>query len=412
MSSFQGPGTGISGTSNQFTVGYAQSSGYSNGYAPSAGNINGYAPSAGYANQSAATAQNIQSMQGMNGTNWAWSGQNGTPNHLWGGNVGSQYAVWQYGQMYAAAAGYATYAGSTGNINGTAGVVGYTYHINIQGIGNQANWAWNGRSGTPSHLWGSNDGTYMAVWQYTQMTAGNAGYASSAGGAGGAAGYASGTTANQVYSTGYVYGNSYNFGNVGVINYGNSTYGAGQTTGAINTIFIQGGNYGAFFNFKRTSGGNSADRFVIYYNPENNGQQFGYWNGGWGNGSDGREKEEISDLSSTDAVKFIKELRPRKFRLKNSDDGKLKTGFIAQEVLSVAPDEEYMHIIGNGQRYLDAGGSLDITNLDSRESNTIPTLGLSLENFVSPLVKTVQTLMDDIKVLQDDVTELESIRLV
>jgi hypothetical protein len=44
--------------------------------------------------------------------------------------------------------------------------------------------------------------------------------------------------------------------------------------------------------------------------------------------------------------------------------------------------------------------------------DTVPRLGLSLENFTSPLVKTIQALMDDVKVLQDDLTELESIRLV
>ena len=405
MSSFQGPGTGISGTSNQFSVGYAQSSGYSNGYAQSAGNINGYAPQAGYANQSAATAANIQSMQGMNGTSWAWAGQNGTPGHLWGGNVGSQYAVWQYGQMYAAAAGYATYAGSTSNINGYATVVGYANQLAVQGgNGTATTWAWAGQGGTPGHFWGSNDGAYMAVWQYAQMVAANAGYVNNTPYAN-ISGYTN-ITANQVNTTQYVYPNTYNFGNIGVVIYGSSAYN-GNYTGVINTLFIQGGNFGAFFNFKRSTGGNSGDRFVVYYNPENNGNQYGYWNGGWGNVSDAREKDEIADITSSDAIKFIKELRPRKFRLRNSDDGKLQTGFIAQEVLSVAPSEEFLHIVNNGQKYLDAGASLDISNLDS-VSNTVPGLGLSLENFVSPLVKTVQALMDDMKVLQDDVTELES----
>ena len=405
MSSFQGPGTGISGTSNQFSVGYAQSSGYSNGYAQSAGNINGYAPQAGYANQSAATAANIQSMQGMNGTSWAWAGQNGTPGHLWGGNVGSQYAVWQYGQMYAAAAGYTTYAGSTSNINGTATVVAYANQLAVQGGGGTATtWAWAGQGGTPNHFWGSNDGGYMAVWQYTQMVAANAGYVTNTGYAN-ISGYTN-AAANQVNTTQYISPSAYNFGNIGVIIYGSALYN-NNTTGFINTLFIQGGNFGAFFNFKRSTGGNTADRFVVYYNPENNGTQYGYWNGGWGNTSDAREKDEIADITSSDAIKFIKELRPRKFRLRNSDDGKLQTGFIAQEVLSVAPSEEYMHIVNNGQKYLDAGASLDISNLDS-VSNTVPGLGLSLENFVSPLVKTVQALMDDMKVLQDDVTELES----
>jgi hypothetical protein len=37
--------------------------------------------------------------------------------------------------------------------------------------------------------------------------------------------------------------------------------------------------YGMIWNFKRSSGGNTGDRFIIYYNPENNNRQYGYFNG-------------------------------------------------------------------------------------------------------------------------------------
>ena len=52
--------------------------------------------------------------------------------------------------------------------------------------------------------------------------------------------------------------------------------------------------------------------------------------------------------------------------------------------------------------------SLDIENFDSEASNNAPTLGVQYEAFTVPLIKVVQTLIDDIKLLQIDVTELES----
>lgn len=193
--SFQGPGTGISGYSAQFTVGYANT----------AGNINGYAPSAGYANQGAATAANIQSAQGINGSSWAWSGQPGTPGWLWGSNASGQYAVWQPANItvgYATNSGYSTQSGTAGyaqvggNINGyapsagyatnagyasNAGSAGYSTNNGVQYAGpggniQAGNWAWQGQNGTPNHFWGSNQGTQMYVWQAGQMTVGTANY--------------------------------------------------------------------------------------------------------------------------------------------------------------------------------------------------------------------------------------------
>jgi len=99
--SFQGPGGGISGTSNQFSVGYAQSAG---------------------------SATNINSANGINGTTWAWSGQPGSPGWLWGGNAAGQYAVWQPGNLqvaYAGNAGYAGYAGYAENAKRTGLSGGY-----------------------------------------------------------------------------------------------------------------------------------------------------------------------------------------------------------------------------------------------------------------------------------------------
>ncbi len=148
--SFQGPGTGISGYSAQFTVGYANS----------AGNINGYAPQAGNANS--------LTVQGIGGTTWAWAGQPGTPNHFWGSNQGGYHAVWQMGQITVGTANY-----TNGNIGGTAPSA--TNINSAQGI-NGTNWAWAGQPGTPGWLWGSNQSGYYTVWQPGQITVGTANY--------------------------------------------------------------------------------------------------------------------------------------------------------------------------------------------------------------------------------------------
>ena len=411
MSTFQGPGTGISGTSNQFSVGYAQSSGYSNGYAQSAGNINGYAPQAGYANQSAATAANIQSAQGVNGTNWAWSGQGGTPGHLWGGNVGSQYAVWAPNQMYVGSSGYATYAPSAVNVNGYATVGGYANQLGVQTT-NSTTWGWAGQNGTPSWMWGSNDGKYIPIWQFGNSYVGSAGYAPTASYAN-YSDHPQSSQGNYAQSAGTVNGGSYSLQGAGITGLTSLGYN-GLYSGYVFGIFIQG-VLGSFFNFKRSTGGNTADRFVVYYNTDGyqaNYNQYGYWNGGWGQVSDAREKEDIDDLDETKSTNFIKNLRPRKFRWNNSSDqGKhRRSGFIAQEVLSVAPSEEYMHIVNNGQKYLDAGASLDITNLDS-VPDTVSKIGVSQMEIVSPLVKTVQALMKDIEDMKTTVALMKKINI-
>jgi hypothetical protein len=117
--SFGGPGTGISGYSAQFTVGYTNSAGNINGYAPVAGNINGYAPVAGNINGYAPAAGQSNSLQlnqgGLGSTNWWWQGQGGTPGHLWGSNDGYNHYVYQYNQMYVGTTGYCN-----GNIGGYA----------------------------------------------------------------------------------------------------------------------------------------------------------------------------------------------------------------------------------------------------------------------------------------------------
>jgi hypothetical protein len=263
--SFQGPGTGISGTSNQFAVGYAQSAGYTQGniggnapnatyatYAGSAGNINGYAPTAGYANNLA--------VQGIGGSTWAWAGQPGIPNHYWGSNQGGYHAVWQANQ------GYVGYAGSAGNINGYAPSAGYANqasNINITSA-TQGQFGWQGQNTTPSWLWGSNQGNIETVFAPGNLSVGYAGYAGSAGNINGyapSAGYAGyAGYANQCYIASQAYVAQYVNQAGGFPRAGrNGAYGgqwgqgvAGynqQGTYAFSDYYVQYGNYYSFYGY-------------------------------------------------------------------------------------------------------------------------------------------------------------------
>jgi len=190
MAQFQGPGSGISGTSNQYLVGYAQGTGYTQG------NIGAGIPSAGYANQSSATAQTLQ-LTSASSSNWAWSGQSSNPAWLWGSNQGNSDTVYSPGSLQVS---YAASAGSAGNINGYAPYASQTMHLNVNNATNNSTWYWQGQGGTPNHLWGSNDGVNMYVWQYNQMTFGTSNYCSgSIGGYAPVVGYA--PNANNSYAS-------------------------------------------------------------------------------------------------------------------------------------------------------------------------------------------------------------------
>jgi hypothetical protein len=169
--SFQGPGTGLTGTAASLTAGYAQS----------AGNINGYAPSAG-------SATNINSANGINGSSWAWSGQPGTPGWLWGANVAGQYAVWQPANItvgtanytngniggYAPQAGYANQAAAytNGNIGGRAPVATYADYAggagNINGYAPSAGSVTNAYGGQTKAWAFSTNGNSAGVSQFQQ----------------------------------------------------------------------------------------------------------------------------------------------------------------------------------------------------------------------------------------------------
>ena len=254
--SFQGPGTGISGYSAQFTVGYANGAGNINGYAPVAGNINGNAPSL--------------SVQGIGGSTWTWAGQPGTPGHFWGSNQGSQMYVWNAAQMTVGTANY-----TNGNIGGTAPSA--TNINSAQGI-NGSSWAWSGQPGTPSWLWAGNASGQYTVWQPGQITVGTANYTNgNIGGyapvAGNINGYApvSGD-ANRVYANQYSYlrGNWLYSGNARLRGTGDDVVIYGGTTsfpgnGGNAAIGITIGNFGRCATTGHTCYTNNSLQYVYSY---------------------------------------------------------------------------------------------------------------------------------------------------
>ena len=248
MAQFQGPGSGISGASNQYLVGYAQGTGYTQG------NIGAGIPSTGYANQSSATAQTLQ-LTSASSSNWAWSGQSSNPAWLWGSNQGNSDTVYAPGALQV---GYAGYAGSAGNINGNAPTSGYTNNLAIPyGPNGYSNWYWQGQGGTPGHLWGSNDGQAMYVWQYGQMTFGTSNYCSgNIGGYAPLTGYA--PNANNAYAS---------------LQQGNSCGANAQLLGAQGHTRAgrnaPNGNYWGFWAGYYTQGGYGQANF--------NNQFGGYW---------------------------------------------------------------------------------------------------------------------------------------
>jgi hypothetical protein len=329
--SFQGPGSGISGTSNQFAVGYAQTAGNINGYAPlagqstyatyagSAGNINsyaplagqstyaqtaGYAPQAGYANQAAAYTN---------------------------GNIGGN----------APQATYAVYAGSAGNINGYAPAAGnantaaYANNLAVQGIGGST-WAWSGQPGIPNHYWGSNQGGYHAVWQSNQ------GYVGYAGSAGNINGYA--PSAGYAGYAGYA-------GSAANINGYAPSAGTASNVGA-GPLPVWAPNGGPIYNVV----GNGTNMTQLYSTGVGgvNGQQAAGFQGNWsayfGYGiysggrvyvaSDKRIKKPVLDEETPQYIDIVNSLQVERFTYVDTtkEGTSPNTGFYAQDVESIIPE--------------------------------------------------------------------------
>ena len=336
--SFQGPGTGLTGTGASFTAGYAQSAGNINGYAPaagnatyavyagSAGNINGYAPQAGYANQSAVTSQTLQLTSASSST-WGWQGQNSTPAWLWGSNQGNSDTVFAPGNLsvgyansagningYAPAAGnatYAAYAGGAGNINGTAPTATYANNLAVQGIGGST-WAWAGAGGIPNHYWGSNQGGYHQVWQANQ------GYVGYAGSAGNINGYAPAA------------GNVQQSGNYPVwVTGGSNIYAVIGGGGGYSQMFNNGVNY-IIGNQAAAYQGTFSGYFAYSV----------YCAGRFFIASDKRTKKRVTDGERPQYLETVNKLEVERFKfvdtVKNGES--TVTGFFAQDVESVIPN--------------------------------------------------------------------------
>ena len=268
--SFQGPGTGLTGTAASLTAGYAQS----------AGNINGTAPTATYANNLA--------VQGIGASTWAWAGQPGIPNHYWGSNQGGYHAVWQANQ------GYVGYAGSAGNINGYAPSAGYAQSAgNINGYAPSAGYAnqasnviftqsanatqqgqfgWQGQNTTPSWLWGGNLSSQSTVFAPGNLSVGYAGTAGYTNGNIGGnapnatyAGYAG--SAGNINGYAPVAGNIYGYApSAGVADHGVSTnyLGSGAQFGGANAFSRagrsrDGGTYGYWAAYNQQTNASYAN---------------------------------------------------------------------------------------------------------------------------------------------------------
>lgn len=124
-----------------------------------------------------------------------YSGQAGTPTWLWGTNDGATVAVWNpanFSVNYATSAGtattagYATSAGSatsaTSATSASSATLATKASTLAQGGGNGTamTFSYAGQSGTPTYVWGTNDGTSILVWSPANFSVN---YATSAGSA-------------------------------------------------------------------------------------------------------------------------------------------------------------------------------------------------------------------------------------
>lgn len=266
--SLQGPGTGISGTSNQFSTGYSQTSGAATNaaFATNASNATFAASStnATYANQStyatnagasqtAAYATNAGAATNAAAATNAGAATNATyatsagyatnagasQNAAYATNAGAAQGA--YNATYAQSAGFATNATNAQS----AYNANYTYTaatLQLTSAG-ASQWGWQGQNSNPAWLWGSNQGNIHTVFTPGSLSVGyatnagnatNAGYAQSAGNAG----YAN--------SAGYA-------GSSGNAGYANSAGGVQGATGYIRAWRAYQGNASGISQFQQQS---------------------------------------------------------------------------------------------------------------------------------------------------------------
>ena len=124
----------------------------------------------------------------------------------------------------------------------------------------------------------------------------------------------------------------------------------------------------------------SGSGHLYFYNGVNQG--FLSTSGNWTDASDENLKKDITDLSY--GIDFLKNLKPRKFKMKSDD--KEQIGFIAQEVESVIPE------------VVDTGNLPDGTEQK----------GLAYGHLTAVLTKALQEAVAKIEVLETKVAALEA----
>ena len=109
----------------------------------------------------------------------------------------------------------------------------------------------------------------------------------------------------------------------------------------------------SFAYFVPSQAAASGDRLIVSANGTSTGGGYFYYNSGntYGVISDRRIKNDIEDLTKTDAIDFIKELRPVTYSIKSDIENKKVCGFIAQEVLIAAKNEAQKNIVSKHETY-------------------------------------------------------------
>ena len=96
------------------------------------------------------------------------------------------------------------------------------------------------------------------------------------------------------------------------------------------------------------------------------------------------------------------------------------SGFIAQEVLAAVSNthDSFLHMVNNAKEYRAKGGSTDISKVPPIDNtkyrhddpDLLPTLGVNQTEILSPLVKTVQILMNDIENMKTTVSKMKKFK--
>ena len=120
--------------------------------------------------------------------------------------------------------------------------------------------------------------------------------------------------------------------------------------------------------------------------------------------SDKRIKDDITDISSS-AVDFILGLKPSKYKLKHGTSGRYHFGFIAQDV-----NEIMQTTVGDigliTKSQIGTTDDEDYVPVDFNNEDTYQ-YGLRYEEFIAPMVATIQSLNERIEKLENEIKKLK-----